>query len=138
MASIEPLPEKLQKLAAEANDDSPVVMINLLRYRERAEYPKGADETPCSGAEAYQRYAALVLPMVGEVGGKLLWRGSVKHVVIGPASEEWDEALLVRYPSRRAFLAMVSRPDYLRAAGHRSAALADSRLIATVPITGGL
>jgi uncharacterized protein (DUF1330 family) len=137
MPWIEPSPERLQKLVAEANEESPVVMINLLRYRDRAEYPQGSDETPCSGEEAYQRYGALVLPMLGEVGAKLLWRGSVKHIVIGPASEEWDEALLVQYPSRRAFLTMVSRPDYLRAAAHRSAALADSRLIATTTVASG-
>jgi uncharacterized protein (DUF1330 family) len=137
MPSIEPSPEKLQKLIAEAPDESPIVMINLLRYRDRAEYPQGSDETPCSGEEAYQRYAALVLPMLDEVGAKVLWRGSVKHMVIGPAGEEWDEALLVQQPSRRAFLAMVSRPDYLRAAVHRSAALADSRLIATATVTSG-
>jgi len=137
MPSIEPSTEKLQKLVAEATDESPIVMINLLRYRNRAEYPQGSDETPCSGEEAYQRYGARVVPMVGEVGGKILWRGSVKHVVIGPAGEEWDEALLVHYPSRRAFLTMVSRPDYLRAAVHRSAALADSRLIATATVGSG-
>ncbi len=137
MPSIEPSPEKLQKLAAEANDESPVVMINLLRYRHRAEYPQASDETPCTGEEGYQRYAARVLPMLGEVGAKVLWRGSVKHVVIGPAGEEWDEALLVQYPSRRAFLTMVSRPDYLRAAVHRSAALTDSRLMATATVGSG-
>ncbi|HSD10293.1 MAG TPA: DUF1330 domain-containing protein [Candidatus Binatia bacterium] len=137
MPSIEPSPEKLQKLVAEANDQSPVVMINLLRYRERAEYPRGSDATPCSGAEAYQRYGALVVPMLAEVGAKILWRGSVKQTVIGPESEEWDEALLVQYPSRKAFLTMVGRADYQRAAVHRSAALADSRLIATgAPASG--
>ena len=131
MPSIEPSPEKLQRLIAEVTDDSPLVMINLLRYRDRAEYPHGSDEPPCSGEEAYQRYGALVVPMVGEVGGKVLWRASVKQTVIGPEGEEWDAALLVQYPSHRAFLTMVSRADYLRAAVHRSAALADSRLIAT-------
>ena len=135
MPSIEPSPEKLQKLVAEANDESPIVMINLLRYRDRAEYPQGSDATPCSGEEAYQRYGALVIPMVGEVGGKILLRANVKHTVIGPTGEEWDEALLVQYPSRRAFLTMVGRADYQRAAVHRSAALADSRLIATATVT---
>jgi uncharacterized protein (DUF1330 family) len=138
MPPIEPSPEKLQKLIAEADDESPIVMINLLRYRDRAEYPRGSDATPCSGEEAYQRYGALVVPMLGEVGAKILWRASVKHTVIGPASEEWDEALLVQYPSRRAFLTMVSRADYQRAAVHRSAALADSRLIATATVASGL
>jgi uncharacterized protein (DUF1330 family) len=137
MPSIEPSPEKLQKLLAESDDEAPIVMINLLRYRDRAEYPRGSDATACSGAEAYQRYGALVVPMLGDVGAKVLWRGSVKQIVIGPASEEWDEALLVQYPSRRAFLTMVSRADYLQAALHRSAALADSRLIATATVASG-
>ena len=70
--------------------------------------------------------------MLGEVGAKILWRGSVQQLVIGPEGEAWDDALLVQYPSRRAFLTMVSRPDYEQAVVHRSAALSDSRLIATV------
>jgi uncharacterized protein (DUF1330 family) len=135
MPWIEPSAEKLQKFVADANDESPIVMINLLRYRDRAEYPKGSEALPCSGREAYQRYVALVVPMLGEVGGKILWRGSAKQTVIGPGSEEWDEALLVQYPSRRAFLTMVGRPEYQRAVVHRSAALADSRLIATATTT---
>ncbi len=47
--------------------------------------------------------------------------------------EEWDDALLVRYPSKQAFLGMVTKPDYQKDAVHRTAALLDSRLIATLP-----
>ncbi len=137
MPSIEPTQHELEKLVAAASDEAPIVMINLLRYRDRAAYPSGSDAEPCSGAEAYQRYGALVLPMLGDVGAKILWRGSVQQLVIGPESEKWDEALLVQYPSRRAFLAMVSRADYQRAVVHRSAALSDSRLIAAAAVTSG-
>jgi uncharacterized protein (DUF1330 family) len=137
MPSIEPSSEALKLLVAEANDESPLVMINLLRYRERAEYPRGFDAPPCSGEEAYQRYVALVLPMLSELGAKVLWRGNVKHLVIGPAGEKWDEAFLVEQPCRRAFLSLVGRADYSRAAVHRTAALADSRLVATATIAGG-
>jgi hypothetical protein len=56
MPWIEPSAEKLQQFVADANDESPIVMINLLRYRDRAEYPKGSEALPCSGREAYQRY----------------------------------------------------------------------------------
>jgi uncharacterized protein (DUF1330 family) len=137
MPSIEPSQRQLESFVAAASDEGPIVMINLLRYRDRAEYPSGSDAEPCSGAEAYQRYGALVLPMLGDVGAKILWRGSVRQLVIGPESEKWDEALLVQYPSPGSFLTMVSRPDYLRAAVHRSAALSDSRLIATAAVTSG-
>ena len=137
MTSIEPSPEQLQRLIAEADDETPIVMINLLRYRERADYPPGSGEEPCSGREAYQRYGASVTPMLAEVGGKILWLGNVKQTVIRPEGEEWDDAILVQYPSRKAFLTMVMRADYQRIAIHRSAALADSRLIATATAMSG-
>jgi hypothetical protein len=63
MPTIEPTPERIQELASAA-DDGPVVMINLLRYREHAAYPPGFDATPCSGEEAYARYAAAVFPLL--------------------------------------------------------------------------
>ena len=135
MASIEPSPEQLQALVAAAADETPIVMINLLRYRDRASYPAGTDAAACSGREAYQRYGTLVTPMVIEAGGRILWFGNVAQIVIGPDAERWDDAVLVQYPSRTAFITMVSRPDYLQASVHRTAALADSRLIATSTVT---
>jgi len=134
--SIEPTSQQLQQLVAAADGDTPIVMINLLRYRDRAAYPPGADAEPCSGREAYQRYGAGVTPIIGEAGARIVWFGSVKQIVIGPDGEQWDDAILVQYPSRKAFLAMVSRPDYREIAIHRTAALADSRLILTVTMTG--
>jgi uncharacterized protein (DUF1330 family) len=138
MPSIEPSAEQLQRLVADATEESPIVMINLLRYRDRAEYPAGASADSCSGREAYQRYGASVMPLLAEAGGGIVWRGSVRQTVIGPDGEHWDDAILVQYPSRKAFLDMVSRPAYQKAAIHRTAALADSRLIATVTVAGSL
>ena len=132
MSSIEPSAEQLQTFVADSQDAGPIVMINLLRYRDRAEYPSGSSAQPCSGRDAYQRYSAAVMPMLIAVGGKVLWLGNVKRTVIGPASDRWDDAILVQYPSRKAFLTMVSTSDYQSVAVHRTAALADSRLIATV------
>ena len=51
--------------------------------------------------------------------------------MIAPEAEAWDDAVLVEYPSRAAFLKMLSEPTYQAAVPHRSAALMDSRLIAT-------
>jgi len=103
-------------------------MINLLRYREQAAYPAGFSATPCSGREAYRRYVSVAAVKIAELGGKIVWTSSVKMSVIAPEGEEWDDAILVQYPSRAAFIQMVSQPDYLAAAVHRTAALADSRL----------
>jgi uncharacterized protein (DUF1330 family) len=130
MPSIEPSPEQLTRLLAEA-DEGAIVMINLLRFRDSAQYPAGFAAEPCSGREAYQRYGMHVLPMLHGVGGKILWSGAAKMVVIGPSEESWHEAVLVQYPSRAAFISMVTSEAYQKIVDHRTAALADSRLIAT-------
>jgi uncharacterized protein (DUF1330 family) len=131
MPAVEPTPAQMQRLLRDIAQPGPVVMINLLRYRERADYPPGFDAQPCSGHEAYQRYVAVAAVKVAEAGGNILWMGAVKTSVIAPEGEEWDDAILVQYPSRAAFMEMVSRPDYQAAAPHRTAALADSRLLLT-------
>ncbi|MBM6404174.1 DUF1330 domain-containing protein [Phycicoccus sp. CSK15P-2] len=126
---LEPAPDALSALAG-LPDDEPVVMLNLLRFRDSAEYPAGVDAEPCSGREAYERYSCEAVRFVRAVGGEPVFQGASELAVIGPEGE-WDEVLLVRYPSRAAFLAMVSDPDYLATTVHRTAALADSRLVAT-------
>jgi uncharacterized protein (DUF1330 family) len=131
MSSVEPSEAQLARLL-DLEDGKPIVMINLLRYRERAAYEPGADDEPCSGREAYERYGMYVLPLLARVGGRIRWRGDARAVVIGPADEHWDEVLLVEYPSRSAFVSMVTSEDYRAIMHHRTAAISDSRLIATM------
>jgi len=127
------LHESARTALAGVAEDRPIVMINLLRYRERAAYPEGSGAEPCSGRDAYRRYGQASIGLIIAVGGQVIWQGSPKAVLIGAPGEEWHKALLVRYPSKRAFLDMVSSADYQAIAVHRTAALEDSRLIATVP-----
>jgi uncharacterized protein (DUF1330 family) len=131
MGSVEPTADGIAALAALPGEDGAIVMINLLRYRERAVYPDGFEAEPCSGREAYGRYGEVALQRIGTVGGSILWMGGVAATVIAPEGEGWDDAVLVQYPSRQAFLEMIAQPEYQAAAPHRSAALEDSRLIAT-------
>ncbi|MFT4572092.1 MAG: hypothetical protein ACI8TX_002193 [Hyphomicrobiaceae bacterium] len=130
MKTVEPSPERLQAFANAALQ-GPIVMLNLLRYREQAEYPQGYGAEPCSGREAYHRYGEVVVARIATVGGELVWMGSAQFSVIAPAGEEWDDVVLVRYPSREAFLEMVAQPEYIAATPHRTAALEDSRLVVT-------
>lgn len=127
MVSIEPAPQQLDGLSA-SDDEGPVVMLNLLRFKARADGVDGEDGI--SGAEAYQRYAAAAMEFLASAGGRVLFAGTVQESVIGPQDGEWDLVLCVQYPSRRAFLTMISDPAYLEIHRHRAAALADSRLIA--------
>lgn len=110
----------------------PVVMLNLLRFREVADYsaaPRLAPETPISGAEAYRRYIEHTLPHLERSGGSLLFLGKGGNFLIGPTDERWDAALLVRQSSVEAFMAFASDAEYLSGIGHRLAAIEDSRIL---------
>jgi uncharacterized protein (DUF1330 family) len=130
VGAIHPSEAQLQAFLAEP-EDGPIVMINLLRWRERAAYAEGSGDPPCTGQEAYGRYSDAVMPLLAKVGGRPVWIGLVRNTVIAPEGEAWDQAILVEYPSRQAFIEMTTSEAYQAAARHRSAALADSRLIAT-------
>lgn len=115
----------------------PVVMLNLLCFREVADYtqsPELAPSSPISGEEAYRRYAAHAIPLLHEAGSEVLFQGKGRPYLIGPTEERWDMVLLIRYRSAKDFLAFASSEAYLAGAGHRTAALADSRLL---PVTEG-
>ena len=126
-ATIEPTPQQFARLAA-CEDSGPIVMLNLLRFKERADGIHAGQGI--TGAEAYARYGAAVAEHLERVGGRILFALGPEDSVIGPQDGEWDLVIAVEYPSRRAFLEMTSSPDYLEIHGHRAAALADSRLIA--------
>ena len=110
---------------ASAPDEGPVVMINLLKFNT-AETGGGSD-----GAAAYNQYGDKVRPMVEAQGGKLLWMGRVDQVLIGDAdADAWDAAALVQYPSRKAFIEMVTSKEYNEAHSHREEGLERTVLLA--------
>ena len=123
MASIDPTADQLQRFLA-STDDGPVVMINLLRYADRA--TDGSDRT---GREAYGEYGAAVIPMVMARGGSIELMGEVAPSFIAPTDEEWNDVVLIRYPNRAAFIDMISSEEYRAVQHHRTAGLADSRLL---------
>jgi len=114
-----------------------IVMLNLLRFREVADYstsPELAPSNTISGAAAYQRYIEHTLPFLHASGGEMLFLGSGGPFLVGPELEQWDLAMLVRQRSVESFLAFASNVGYLAGSGHRTAALQDSRLLPLVPM----
>jgi uncharacterized protein (DUF1330 family) len=112
---------------AQAPDEGPVVMINLLKF---------AGGRGSEGSAAYGRYSDAALKMVEEQGGTLVWLGKVDQVLIGDeTADEWDAAALVQYPSRKAFIEMVSTPKYQEAHTHREQGLERTVLLACTPRT---
>jgi uncharacterized protein (DUF1330 family) len=125
--TIAPTAEQIQHLASSASED-PVIMVNLLRFKEVADGVDAGDGI--TGAEAYERYAAAATGHLDRVGGRIVFAAEPQESVIGPQESEWDLVVAVEYPSRTAFLTMATDPEYLKSHAHREAALADSRLIA--------
>ena len=101
-------------------DTGPVAMINLLKFKAISADGDG------SGRDAYNRYSRAVLPLIAKAGGQVLWVGGVEGVAVGKAADnDWDLVTLVQYPSRAAFLAMMTSADYAVANRHRENGVAD-------------
>ncbi len=110
----------------------PVVMLNLLRYKDVADYsdfPELAPADPISGEAAYRIYMQHATPFIVEAGSKVLLQAKGGQCLIGPTDEHWDLVLVVEHPSVEAFMAFAQNEGYLAGMGHRTAALADSRLL---------
>jgi uncharacterized protein (DUF1330 family) len=122
-SAIRPNREQFVELASSA-DTGPVVMLNLLKFKARAEGESG------SGADAYKRYGEAAVKMVEEQGGRVLWQGRADQILIGNTEQGWDSVVLVEYPSRKAFIDMVSTPKYEEAHEHREAGLERTVLVA--------
>lgn len=133
MPSLNPSRDQLAVFAQQMPDDTPILMLNLLRFQATADYPSDSGHSPCSGREAYKRYSRTALGKVQGVGGRVELMAAAQVALIAPPGEQWDELLLVRYPSKAVFLSMLADPEYQAATVHRTAALADSRLIGCLP-----
>ena len=136
MRTTEMRPEDVRAAEGAIPEGVPFFMLNLLRFRERADYGDRADVAPSSGREAYhQRYVPAFGKIAARVAGdgiRVSWLGGVLARVVGPTDERWDEIAIVEYPSFAAFRRVTERPEYeAEAAPHRTAALEDWRLIAT-------
>ena len=129
-----PEPGELENFREVYPADTPVDMLNLLRFREHAEYPPDFEAEPCSGAEAFTRYGGAVTPLLASRGAESIWQGRQVAMIIGPDDKDWQLAVIVRYPSASAFVDMTSSEEYQAIVVHRTAALEDSRLIAFRPL----
>ncbi|MEX2963633.1 hypothetical protein [Microbulbifer sp. TYP-18] len=109
-----------------------VVMLNLLRFREVADYsafPDLAPEQHISGREAFQKYIDHTLPFLNDTGGGIEFLGEGGKFFVGPQDERWDLVMLIRQDSLNSFIAFATNEAYLAGIGHRTASLEDSRLL---------
>ncbi|HEY0107396.1 MAG TPA: DUF1330 domain-containing protein [Rhizomicrobium sp.] len=127
--TIRPSQDQVARMASDGSQ-GPIVMVNLLKYRARADYPADKPEAGemLSGREAYLRYGVEVSKILGKIGARIVWQGRQSLVMIGEG-EGWDDVVCVRYPSRQAFLGMARSAEYNAIHYHRDAGLADTVLL---------
>ena len=114
----------------EGDIETPIKMVNLLTFKDKAEYADGR-ETNLSGKEAYEIYATEVQGHLEKVGGKTIFFGEVQRLMLGEVEELWDWVAIAEYPSRKAMLEMIMNSEYQKSEEHRSAGLAGQLNIET-------
>ena len=122
-----PTRERIGELMGDSGAE-PIVMLNLLRFRARAEYPDGR-KTDLTGRQAYNIYGEAMRKVVEREGGKFIFAGEVRSLVIGTVDQVWDVTALVEYPSAAAFARIASSPEVAEIGVHRAAGLEGQLLI---------
>ena len=120
---------------ADGASDGPIYMLNLLKYRDKAEYADGRD-TKLTGRQAYAVYTQGVRELLQEFGGSLTLKASVKRLTIGEVEELWDDVAIAMYPSRAAMLQMMQSKKMQDIGQHRAAGLDGQLNIECVDATG--
>jgi uncharacterized protein (DUF1330 family) len=120
----------------EKGPDGPIFMVNLLKFKDKAEYDDGR---PCdlSGRDAYMIYGRAVTQLLLKFGGRGIFAGDVTFLALGQVEELWDEVAIAMYPDRASLVRMSLSEEWREIAVHRSAGLKGQLNIETVlPQTG--
>ncbi|MGB0343696.1 MAG: DUF1330 domain-containing protein [Alphaproteobacteria bacterium] len=117
----------------EDNHGKPISMVNLLKFKDKAEFPEdhelhGAEMT---GEEAYKIYGVAVAKLLESLGGEMSFSGDVQRLALGEVEELWDYVAIAKYPSRQAMIDMMMSEEYNAIHAHRDAGLAGQLNIET-------
>jgi uncharacterized protein (DUF1330 family) len=126
--ALDPTPQQIKGFLSHKKASEPVFMLNLLKFKDRADYKDGED---ISGREAYGRYAAAFGEMVRSAGVAVetVFGGNANAFLIGEGSGEWDAVAIVKYPDAASMFGVVSSEAYRKIHKHRRAGLAGQLLI---------
>ena len=127
--SVYPTKEQMEGFLV-GDDDLPISMVNLLKFKDKAEYEDGR-ETNLTGVEAYRIYSNEVVEHLKSIRAELVYSGDVTRLMLGEIEELWDMVVIARYPSKKAMLDMIMKPEYIESSIHRTAGLAGQLNIET-------
>jgi uncharacterized protein (DUF1330 family) len=123
-------PERVRQML-EPGPDKPIFMVNLLKFKDRAEYKDGRPST-LSGRDAYMIYGRAVTDLLPKYGGRAVFAADVTFLALGQVEELWDEVAIATYPNRRAMFEMSTSKEWREIAVHRDAGLKGQLNIETV------
>lgn len=123
-------PAHIQKML-EPGPDKPIYMVNLLKFKDKAEYKDGR-QTDLTGRQAYMIYGRAVTQLLPKFGGKGVFAAEVTFLTLGQVEELWDEVAIAMYPNRRAMLEMSMSKEWREIGVHRDAGLKGQLNIETV------
>ena len=115
--------------------EGPICMVNLLKFKDKAEYEDGRD-TDLTGREAYALYEEGVKKLLQEIGGGIGFEGDVERLALGEVEELWDVVGLAVWPSRGAMFKVMQSPDMQAISVHRGAGLAGQLNLETTGFQG--
>lgn len=110
-------------------EDGPVWMVNLMRYRATAQYSDGRDST-LSGREADDVYAPI--ESLAAVGAEVVFFGDVETQLLGDLPP-WDRVAVVKYPTRRSFMDMQERKEFKDQHHHKDAGMEATIILGCQP-----
>lgn len=128
-------PAQMQGLM-QPGPDGPIFMVNLLKFKEKAEYEDGR-ATDLSGRDAYMIYGREVAKLLPKFGGVAIFAADVTYLSLGQVEELWDEVAIAMYPKRADMVRMSMSEEWRAIAVHRSAGLKGQLNIETVAMDGG-
>jgi hypothetical protein len=134
MNKVYPNKEQIKGFMEPASEE-PICMVNLLKFKEKAEYEDGRD-TDLTGREAYALYEEGVKKLLQEIGGGIGFEGDVERLALGEVEELWDVVGLAVWPSRGAMFKVMQSPEMQAISVHRSAGLAGQLNLETTGFQG--
>ena len=120
----------LQLATTPPEDDGPIWMVNLMKYRDVADYADGREST-ISGREADEIYAPI--DVLADIGAEVVFVADVEQQLLGD-SPIWDRVAIVKYASRRSFIEMQGRPDFQEKHAHKDAGMETTIVSGCLPL----
>jgi uncharacterized protein (DUF1330 family) len=115
-------PNVLAFVFHEERRTEPVVIVSLLDFAD--------EQHEAAYQQGFERPAAA---LIKTLGGHSIWKASAGDVVRGQVLDGWSALELVGYPSRSAFIELVTSSDYRSLLDARAQSLKRSAVLAAAP-----